>query len=315
MNVKLTYTAATVALALAVSSCSVFNPGKSSRVSGDSAQKIENTNKNKNKNKPSKSEKTDKNVANNGGKEQSKKKPVGKSVASLLNGEWRIVQVGDVKVSGDEDMPYINFEASTGKFYSSNGCNILNGNYTVNGDKIAFSGVISTKKYCGGVKYDSAITAVLSGEVPVKVAVNKLGSDYYLTFLNPSGKELMTAVRDNMGFLNGNWQIMSVRGKALNDEEATIFIDVPALKVHGNTGCNYFNGEIYINPDKSNAIDFSGMALTRMACPKFEQEQAIMLALEETVTALDRGDGNAILLDGAGKELMKLKGIPVSAEE
>ena len=313
MNIKLTYTAATVALVLTASSCSVFNGSKSNRVSGDSAQKVENTNKN-NSSKPSKVDKTDKNSVN-AGKESAKKKTDVASIASRLNGEWRIVQVGDTKVSGDEDMPYINFESSTGKFYSSNGCNILNGNYKVDGDKISFSGVISTMKYCEWVKYDSAITAVLSGESPVRVTITKLGSDYYLAFLNPSGKELMTAVRDNMGFLNGNWQIVSVRGKAINDEEATIFIDVPALKVHGNTGCNYFTGEIYINPDKSNAIDFSHMGLTRMACPTFEQEQAIMLALEETATALDRGDGNAILLDSAGKELMALKSIPLGTEE
>ncbi len=313
MNIKLTYMAASVAVALMASSCSVFNNSKSNRVSGDTAQKIENTNKNKPA-KPSKVEKADKNK-DNGSHESARKKNDHASIASQLNGEWRIVKVGDTKVSGDDDMPYINFEASTGKFYSSNGCNILNGNYKVDTDKIAFSGVISTMKYCEWVKYDSAITAVLSGESPVKVTITKLGSDYYLAFLNPSGKEMMTAVRDNMGFLNGNWQIVSVRGKAIDDEEATIFIDVPALKVHGNTGCNYFNGEVYINPDKSNAIDFSNMGLTRMACPKFEQEQAIMLALEETATALDRGDGNVILLDNAGKELMTLKSIPISTEE
>lgn len=170
-------------------------------------------------------------------------------------------------------------------------------------------------KYCGWMKYDMAINAVISEEAPVRVAVSRLGNEYYLTFYSLAGKELMVASRDNMGFLNGNWQIVKVKGNEINDEEATIFIDVPALKVHGNTGCNYFNGTIYINPEKSNAIDFSNMALTRMACPKFEQEQAIMLALEETATALDRGDGNAILLDSAGKELMTLRSIPVKAEE
>lgn len=302
MNKKMTYIAATAAVALVMSSCSVLN--KSNRVSGGTAQRIENTAVGKS------AEKTEEKMTD----ENAKKASVA-LVGKHLNGEWRIIKVGDTKISGDEDMPYINFEAATGRFYSSNGCNLLNGDYKVDGDKIEFKSVISTMKYCGWMKYDTAINAVISEEAPVRVAVSRLGNEYYLTFYSLAGKELMVASRDNMGFLNGNWQIVKVKGNEINDEEATIFIDVPALKVHGNTGCNYFNGTIYINPEKSNAIDFSNMALTRMACPKFEQEQAIMLALEETATALDRGDGNAILLDSAGKELMTLRSIPVKAEE
>lgn len=302
MNKKMTYIAATAAVALVMSSCSVLN--KSNRVSGGTAQRIENTAVG------GSAEKTDEKMTD----ENAKKASVA-LVGKHLNGEWRIIKVGDTKISGDEDMPYINFEAATGRFYSSNGCNLLNGDYKVDGDKIEFKSVISTMKYCGWMKYDMAINAVISEEAPVRVAVSRLGNEYYLTFYSLAGKELMVASRDNMGFLNGNWRIVKVKGNEINDEEATIFIDVPALKVHGNTGCNYFNGTIYINPEKSNAIDFSNMALTRMACPKFEQEQAIMLALEETATALDRGDGNAILLDGAGKELMTLRSIPVKAEE
>ncbi len=82
----------------------------------------------------------------------------------------------------------------------------------------------------------------------------------------------MTLRRHNMEFLNGNWRVTAIDGQPIDDEEANVFIDIAELKIHGNTGCNYFNGAIYIDPARTNAIDFSDMGVTRMACHKAEQE-------------------------------------------
>ena len=85
-----------------------------------------------------------------------------------------------------------------------------------------------------------------------------------------------------------------------------IFFDVAEGKVHGNTGCNYFNGKLYISPDRSNALELSNMGVTRMACPKTAQETSMLVALEETASAI-RGNGNqVILLDKNGKQVMTL---------
>ena len=45
------------------------------------------------------------------------------------------------------------------------------------------------------------------------------------------------------------------------------------------------------------------MGLTRMACPKYDQDQAMMLALEETTSAI-RGNNNRVML-------LKADGTPV----
>ncbi len=123
---------------------------------------------------------------------------------------------------------------------------------------------------------------------------------------------MMTLRRHNMEFLNGNWRVTAIDGRAIDDEEANIFIDIAELKVHGNTGCNYFNGDLYIDPQRSNAIDFSDMGVTRMACPKGDQERQMLVALEETKTAIagDRED-TVLLLDKAGKAVLTLKRIPM----
>ena len=118
-----------------------------------------------------------------------------------------------------------------------------------------------------------------------------------------------------MDFLNGNWQITSVSGKKIEGDDATLFIDIAELKVHGNTGCNFFNGQLFINPDKSNAIDFSNLITTRMACPNMEQESAILLALEDAATAIEGSEGRVMLLNTSGKELMTLKPLPIQTEE
>ena len=71
----------------------------------------------------------------------------------------------------------------------------------------------------------------------------------------------------------------------------------------------YFNGVIYIDPSHSNAIDFSQMGVTRMACPNTLQETAMLVALEQTVAATRLSNSTAQLTDRDGKVLIKLKRI------
>ena len=236
-------------------------------------------------------------------------------LADRITGEWVIVSAGGKSIGQIDDMPYITFEKSSGRFYASNGCNVLNGSYTLSpSGKLTFGEVLSTMKMCQDLPYESSITAALSGESPLNASIKKLGHDSYLTLTDAKGVELLSAKKHNMDFLNGNWQITSVGGKTVEGDEASIFIDINELKVHGNTGCNFFNGVLYINPDKSNAIDFSNLGSTRMMCPNMEQESAILLALEETVSAIQGSEGNVMLLNSAGKELMTLRSIPVEKE-
>lgn len=232
----------------------------------------------------------------------------GTDIAGLITGEWIIVSADGKQIPSTDDMPYVTFEKSTGKIYASDGCNIINGTYKINPNgTVSFSNVLSTMKFCGDLGYDSRISSTLASEEPLTVKIDKVGQESFIRFYNQKGTELMSARKHNMDFLNGNWQITSVGGKAIDGDEATIFIDINELKVHGNTGCNFFNGQLYINPDKSNAIDFSNLATTRMMCPNMEQESAILLGLEETVTAIEGSEGRVMLLNSAGKELMSLR--------
>lgn len=239
------------------------------------------------------------------------------STETLTGGRWLIAGVGSKTIVAEDDAPYIIFEAGTGRFYASNGCNIYNGDYIMRADgAFVLSNVASTRRYCPNEE-SSLIASYLNAEEPLFVDMGTEGHDTYIYLRTPENKVVMTLRRDNMEFLNGNWQVVAINGERVNDEECNIFFDIRELKMHGNTGCNYINGTLYIDPNRSNALDVSNIISTRMACPKRDQEMNMIVALESTVSAATADDnGNtALLMDGAGRELLKLKRINNSDED
>lgn len=222
-----------------------------------------------------------------------------------LAGEWTIVGVGKTSITDREEMPYITFD--DGKIYASNGCNVLNGGYALNNGRLSFSQMASTMRYCPDVPFEHDINVVIADGTSYPVRIERVGHESYLYLLDGAGRKLMTARRHNMGFLNGQWLVTSIDGNPVDDEECNIFFDIAEGKVHGNTGCNYFNGDIYINSDRSNALELSNMGVTRMACPKTAQETAMLVALEQTASAIQGSDHQVMLLDKNGKKLITLK--------
>lgn len=236
------------------------------------------------------------------------KSPATSAQTRDLDGEWLIVQVGNTMLDRDEDMPYILF-GSDGRLYANDGCNTINGSYSLGADDcFTFGRVVKTMRYCPDVDIQNSISAVLDGTSPVKATFTDIGAESYIDLAGPSGKTLVRLRRANIDFLNGEWEVTSINGSSVNpDAQPDIFFDIAERKIHGNTGCNYFNGEIYLDHRRSNAIDFSKMGVTRMACPYTPQETAMLVALEETATALSGGKNIAMLLSADGRELLTLR--------
>lgn len=228
-----------------------------------------------------------------------------------LNGEWLMVQVGSQTIDRDEEMPYAIFDAG-GRLYAYDGCNTLNGSYSLSAaDEFKFSGMMSTRRYCPDEEIQHTIATVFTEEYPVKAVFSEVGTESFVDLLGPSGKSVVRLRRANIDFLNGHWAVVAVNGASISeDAPADVFFDIAERKIHGNTGCNYFNGEIYLDYRQPNAIDFSKMGVTRMACPNTAQETALLVALEETTTALSGGRDSAMLLAADGRELVELRRIP-----
>ncbi len=208
------------------------------------------------------------------------------AIDRVLYGEWTIANVGGMEVTGEE-RPYLIFDTTAVnpfemKLYVNDGCNYLNGRVAVTpkGDIRPVNDFLSTMRYCADAKYELGIGTALNSMAHFKI--EKISNDYILYLKNASDSTSMTMRKSDLTFLNGAWRVSVLDGKNIPaDAEMQMVIDLPELKVHGNTGCNILNGSIFVDPAKQNSLQFSNLATTRMACPDMEREQKFLVVLEQ----------------------------------
>ncbi len=230
----------------------------------------------------------------------------GSRLINQLNGEWLIIEAGQYKINRDEEMPYVNFSEADGKFYANNGCNLLNGNFRFkDADKVEFANVISTRMYCPDVKFDNAINLVLSDGKAFTAKLETKGNESYMHLYDASGSKVMTLRKHNLEALNGEWDFATIDGQKVGLDGVDIFFDVAESTVHGNTGCNYFNGGITFDPQKANSIAFMQMAVTMRMCENSDIERKMLVALEQTTTYSIDGK-KLTFYDDAGHEVATL---------
>lgn len=221
-----------------------------------------------------------------------------------LEGEWNIDNVNGQKVTGEE-RPFITFDLSQARVYGNNGCNIINGNVvTGKGNKLQFTGMLSTQKYCANAPFEYIINTTLEQVRSYKIS--RYGHECYLDLFNDRGHLVMVLRKHNMDFLNGAWRVTAINGKPNSNEGIQFVFDLPEKKIHGNAGCNIVNGEISVEPDVTNSVQFSNMATTRMMCPDLATETAVLVALEETEKAFAKSDDTVTFVNHAGKPVLQL---------
>lgn len=234
------------------------------------------------------------------------------AINAVLYGEWTVADVGGTAVTGD-DRPYVIFDTTSVnpfklKIYANNGCNTLNGDMAVTpgGEMQKASDFLSTMMFCADAPYELGIN--MAFETVRKFAIEKIGQDYLLYMKNASGNNVMILRKSDISFLNGAWAVSRIHSEAVPDSAGIkMVIDIPELRVHGNTGCNILNGSLFLDPDKQNSIQFVDLATTRMACPDGEREQRFLVALEEVETVIPgKDDSTAILKDSQGAEVLQL---------
>lgn len=222
-------------------------------------------------------------------------------------GEWVIESVGDTRIVREEDYPYITFVPSDDSFFASNGCNILNGSFTVGKNNVTFHNVLATMKYCADTPFDTQINQVIADEKPWIYKYEVVNGEPFLYLSDAQGKRVMTLHKAGLDFLNGNWQVTDIRGEKFDNSEMSIFFDVEARKVHGSTGCNSFNGEIFVDPQNVRTLSLTNMAVTMRMCPNIAQQSKFLVGLEETTGARLNGDGTVSLVNADGQSVMILQ--------
>lgn len=307
------FTAVIVFAALGLTSCSVFQKPVKHVAGSENVAKVEQ--QTTSSRRPSTSDKQT-NKPNKTTAPSRSETPVMNSsnTSSQLNaiaGEWTIQYVNGQKITGDE-RPYINFESSTGRFYGSNGCNILNGDFKLeDGNRILFENVISSMKMCDNAPWETLINGAVNQAVSFKL--EEKGNEASLSLFGAQAQSpLLVLERHNLDFLNGAWGVVSINGHKVQSQEMKFVIDIPEQKIHGNAGCNILNGSILVDPDTESSIQFYELATTRMTCPDIQEETALLLALEEANSARRLQNGTVALLSKAGKEIVVIKRIPLT---
>ena len=231
-----------------------------------------------------------------------------------LNGEWTIYSVRGNLVSGEE-RPYVTFDLPVGRFYGNNGCNYVNGDVTVGPNRaIKLTNMISTMKMCQDDSFQYLINLALADVV--SFASRQERHETFLDMADASGRTVLVLRRHNMDFLNGAWKVTELNGTPLiQEDDATMTFDTDDLKIHGTTGCNIFNGELFIDPDKTTSLQILKLATTRMACPPDSRETEFLLALESVETAKPDGKDTIALYDQEGNQLFKMVKIDLRNDE
>ncbi len=224
----------------------------------------------------------------------------------VVKGDWAIESVYGKKAVG-EKAPFLKFVPEEKRVYGNNGCNVINGTYrynasdsTINFDNIASTMMMCAKEGLTDYEINTALGATKFYSWKIE------GNDYYLTFYDETGREVMNLMHQNFEFLNGTWRVTRINDQPVNVEGMKMVIDVDEGKLHGNTGCNIMNGNLEVDMDQPNSISFSAIAVTRMMCPEMQHETALVVALEEVSAARPVSGSEVILYDDQQKPVLTL---------
>lgn len=228
---------------------------------------------------------------------------------SELEGEWSITEVlGNEVVVNGENHPKLTLTPEASGMLGVigfNGCNYLNDKWNIRENHIIPAGnLITTLKACPDAPYEFMVNQALGMAENYKVT-----EPNHVVLYSVSGTPVMTLRKRGLAFLNGSWRVTAIDGSPVS-ANIYIVLDIDEKKVHGNAGCNLLNGEIVVNLDKGNGIEFRNLITTLMICPDIAAERQFLLALENVDTAVKGADNNtAILKDSSSKEVISLERI------
>ncbi|MDE7153353.1 MAG: META domain-containing protein [Muribaculaceae bacterium] len=228
-----------------------------------------------------------------------------------INGKWAIMSVLGEQIVGDEH-PEIYFEAESHKFYGNNGCNTMNGTFTITGEnKILLSDVITTMMLCPDAPFEYKINQALGQIAAYSLTTEQ--QDSYLSLQTVRGTTVMVLHRSDNDYMDGVWRVMSINGDRMAvDEEMNLVIDIPEGRLHGVMGGNVVNGKVLVDSEQANSIQFISLISSRQPTRYQSQETALMLALENVTSWSKDGNLHVILKDASGKEMLKLQRVDLN---
>lgn len=142
-------------------------------------------------------------------------------------------------------------------------------------------------------------TIVLAGVDPIKESNQYAVGENKLFKLDMDGKKITGDLADKYVLhkqqeviTDRYWKLVKLNGKNIEtpkgEREAFLIFSSPENRIHGNSGCNIFNGGYELTD--MNRLKFSRMASTMMACPDMETEKEFLQVLEIADSYFLKGD-------------------------
>lgn len=239
-----------------------------------------------------------------------------------MEGEWAVIELNgrQLKIDGD-NRPMFTFNASPDvagqvNVIGFNGCNYINGSYKVGTGKLTKAGEFLTSLMsCPDAPYETEINQAL--EKVTGYSISRIDDSSTLRLTDAPGRTLILLRNHTLGFLNGAWKVERIDNRTVpSSADIKVVVDTHTRTIHGNAGCNLLNGEIIINLDVNDGLEFSNLSTTRMTCPDIDTERAFLVALESVATAHKVDADNVSLLDDKGATVISLSRIdPASLAE
>ncbi len=223
--------------------------------------------------------------------------------ATQLYGEWTVVKLRKRDIA-TPNRAYIYLDFNGNRLYGNNGCNTINGVFTLQGSSMGFDKLIASNEKCSNASTERAVMRALD-EVRA-YDVTSLYNMWYLNLKNGKGQVIMTLRRQNLDFLNGSWRVKEMGGSNVASKDLKLVIDVEMLTINALTKCNIINGVVTVDPSQEMDVEFEDLKSSHNQCDDIDTETQMLINLEETASCKKINDNEVALLNRDGTIVMVL---------
>ena len=225
-----------------------------------------------------------------------------KDIRLELQGEWNLINVGDVKVLQNKETPRLSFDLTKSRVSGSNGCNSFEGIVQeVTDNTIELERKLGTLRACMDMpiaeQFDAAFDKIRAYSI----------KDNHLTFYDARGYLVFTFAKTVLSTadtrINDIWVALKINGEEVpnRDEMPRMELNLNTMQVFGNNGCNEYTGRI--TSVTENKIAIGNVATTRKMCPDMDLPTQFDQALQKAAS-YKYEELHLKMYDEKGKELI-----------
>ena len=223
---------------------------------------------------------------------------------TLAGGTWHLTELLGQRVTGSKAI--LGFDHDLTRFTGSTGCNRMSGGVSVDGRRIAFSRIATTRMFCPGDE-EGRVLAALGNATHYKL-------DNRTMVLKKKGRRVAVFTRMPDGARNSaklgdrKWMLEQIGNRQTFVALPTAFInfDTEKASVGGDTSCNVFGGKYSVKGDK---IKFTDLISTMRACVE-DNRMTVEREFLDGLRDADRfvSDGDRLQLYKGRKLLLTFRG-------